>query len=455
MNRDRTIETYRSRILAAESPITAKTLSNIATSLNLDADDLAAIQRQAASHLKKGLNYLELSCLEEAIEELTQASTLTPLSLEVLHSLSEAHHKRYAESQSHQDREQAISLAKRCIAINPDDEQAIALLNSLQPTRALTAPLKIGSTVLKLLITGFVISAVGFVVWLPLGLLENSSSNPEQIVGAEKNSAKVPTDRDKTGDAKANPSTPVGSSTPSAQNPTAQNSTEDTSEVDIPIEFDYLGIAIEPRLSRLSNYDDSSFYKLHAVLANNSDQEIDELQLKVEYLDQNGTVIAADSIKAVEDFTATIRPGDQYAFDLIKKLTPALSSLRLSVTTIDQLPAATTYAVPISVPYAWDFAKPAQLSFDLAARSENFTTNFKAYFDAEWVATNTSETAIRGLKLQVTFYDSRNKVIDTRDLYVVSTSGAPMLPNEKRPIRLFKEVSEDYSRYEVAVLEAK
>lgn len=91
---DRIIETYVQRLLAWEAPLTSETLTSLATDVGLSEADIEAVERQAQAHLARGRNYLSVDCLDDAIEELTQATTLSPLNLDAIHSLSEAYRDR-------------------------------------------------------------------------------------------------------------------------------------------------------------------------------------------------------------------------------------------------------------------------------------------------------------------------------------------------------------------------
>lgn len=176
--------------------------------------------------------------------------------------------------------------------------------------------------------------------------------------------------------------------------------------------------------------------------------------LKVEYLDKDGNILAANSEEAVEDYTPPLRPGDSHAFDLIEELNPALVTLRLSIVTLDQLPAASSYTPARPIDYSWAFSQPLHLQFELGARAENVSTSYKTHFDADWAVVNTGETAIRELKFKVDFYDDRDRITSSKEIYAVLGGYAALLPSEIRPIRVFEEVPENYTRYTVEVLEA-
>ncbi len=432
MGRDRIIETYVQRLLNWEEPLTADSLSAIAQEVGLGPDDMAAVQQKAQEHFDRGRNYLEFNCLDEAIDELTQATALDPLNLESLQTLTYAYDQRYGKRKNTSDKKQAIALAKRCLEINPDSEKTVMLISTLEHK----------------------VNSRQRLIWLGLaGLLVIVGFKPIMDMLAQRAEVEQLTQE-------------AISQNPDGQSPPAESTTEAaaTSDseiptaVDIPITFEQSGLSLDPRLSRLDNYEDSSYYTLQGVLLNDSTQEIDALRLNIEYLDQAGVAIATDSKDVIADNNATVRPGDHHAIDLIQKTTPELATVRLNVATIDELPAPPSYDPAIPIPYTWSFQHPSQLDFDLTARSENvniYDLTDSAYFDAEWAVTNTSDTAIRKLKLQVDFYNQQGTLFLSEDVLVVYGSDAPMLPDEVRPVRVIKSIDKDYERYEVTVVEAE
>ncbi|MEM1253157.1 MAG: hypothetical protein AAGI69_12035 [Cyanobacteria bacterium P01_H01_bin.21] len=426
MGRDRVIETYIQRLLDWEAPITAESLNALAAEVGLGPDDIAAVKQKAQDHLERGRNYLDFNCPDEAIEELTQANALDPLNFEALQTLTYAYDQRYGKRKDPDDKKQAIALAKRCLELNPSNPESVMLISALEQE----------ANGRKRLIWLGVAALVVLVGARPVMNLITTRTEVQQL-------------------------TEDAGSAEDATGPGAEDRPDTdaiSAEVDIPIIFDEPGLTLEPRLSRLDNYEDSSYYTLQGVLLNDSNQEIDGLRLKVEYLDKAGVVIATDSKDAIADNDATVRPGDHHAIDLIQKITPDLDNVRFSVTTIDELPAPDSYNQATPIKYTWGFKQPTQLTFNLSARNENFNVydiSESAYFDAEWAITNTGDTAIRQLKFQTDFYNQQGKLILSKDLLAVYGSDAPMFPGEVRPLRVIKSMDQDYDRYEVTVLEAE
>ncbi|MEO0540707.1 MAG: hypothetical protein AAFZ80_07560 [Cyanobacteria bacterium P01_A01_bin.105] len=227
-------------------------------------------------------------------------------------------------------------------------------------------------------------------------------------------------------------------------------------EADIPLQFEDATLGIEPRLSRLNNYDERSFYKLQAVLLNQGQTELVSLNLKVEYLGAAGQVILEDSAAVLRDSEAPLRPGDTQSVYLIKETPPNLAALRLTVTTRDQLPAPAAYDASPAVDYRWDLIPPANMDVAMTVRKDQFDQYpGSAYHDAVYAVTNTGEVAIQQLKVRMAFFNDRDTPIGENDVWVVSGDDAPLFPGETRPVRTLQPLPKDYARYTMTVIEAE
>ncbi|MEO0866865.1 MAG: hypothetical protein AAFY17_00175 [Cyanobacteria bacterium J06642_11] len=428
MGRDQIIETYIQRLLNWEKPVTADTLNSLAAEAGLGPDDIVAVKQKAQDHLDRGRNYLDFDCLDDAIDELTQAAALDPLNPEMVRDLAYAYDQRYGKQKSETDKKQAIALAKRCLDLNPRDAEPVMLISSLEhEVNSRQNYLWLG--------VGLVVLAIGIMPAINFFTERTRVEQLSQAALSEETAARAPETAEQTDD----PTAPV----PAA---------------DIPITLNHEGLKLDARQSRLDNYDESSYYTLQAVLLNTGNQEIEALKIHVDYFDQAGNAIATDTKDAIADNHAVVRPGDAHAFDLIHKTTPDLASVSLNVLTIDQLPAPDTYTSGAPIAYEWGGDQPAQMSFDLSSRSEtvnSYDITDKTYFNAEWEVKNTGDRAIRRLKLQANFYSNSVNLILSEDVLVVYGSDAPMLPDEVRPVRVIKSVDKDYARYDVKVLEAE
>ncbi|MEM7067071.1 MAG: hypothetical protein AAF572_28400 [Cyanobacteria bacterium P01_B01_bin.77] len=485
MDRDRIIEAYIQRLLAWEKPVNQDTLAAISKEVGITPAEMHAVRRQAQAHFTRGRNYIEFGVLNEAIDELTQAMALDPLNLTILHCLANAYNLRYNREQEPADRQKALLVAKRCVELKPNDKEALVLISFLEHTPANDEQKVFQWTKQKIGVVA------GGVVTVGLGLMGLSRlpvfSQPPVLLGPAPGTI-VP------GSAIYESSTP-GTSRQEA--PVAAD-IDLSADVEIPVNFEYPGIVLEARLSQVGDYEDAVYYQLHGIFINAGDQEIRQLALKVEFLDQNNVAIAANDTEAIGISDAIIRPGDTHAFNLLQKVTSDLSTVQLSVTTLEQALARNTYVPPTPINYGWDSLEPETISFELASRSEVFggvgvaaaeaasmlddapialKVNDDASeqaaaeqrqandarqkqpntygFNAEWMLINTGNYPLQKLKLKADFYDANDRRLQSEDVIAISKNDAPLLPGETRPFRVIKSIAKGYERYTVTVLEAE
>ncbi|NEQ52369.1 MAG: hypothetical protein F6K11_19880 [Leptolyngbya sp. SIO3F4] len=487
MDRDRIIEVYIQRLLAWEKPVTADTLAAISKEVGITPAEMHAIKRQAKAHFTRGRNYLEFGCLNDAIDEITQAMSLDPLNLDILHALANAYNLRYNRESDTADKQRALLVAKRCVELKPNDKEALVLISFLEHTSANTQAKLSEWTRQKTAVLA------GAFVTLGIGIFGVSRlpvfSAPPAPLGPAPGTI-VPGsaiyDSNSTDEAEAAAAT-------------AANTAEFdlSADVDIPVVFDHPGLVLEARLSELGDFEDEVYYQLRGVFINASDQEFRKLTLDVEFLDRNDVVLATESKEAIGSDDAILRPGDTHAFNLIQEISPELDSIRLSVTTIEQATARKTYVPPTPINYSWGSVESENISFELASRSEDFGAarqvisltkpdsstadgtdsgsdktpdnetdkvasesgsqpqSNRAAFNSEWVIINTSDYPINELTLRAEFYDVNDRRLQSEEIIAIENNDAPLLPGESRPFRVIEAVARGYERYQVTVLKTE
>ena len=461
MGRDRIIEAYIQRLLSWEQPVTQDTLTVIAQEVGITSGELEAISTQADSHLTRGRAYIEFGCLDDAVKELGQAASLDPLNLDVLHTLANTYNLRYNRTYDAADRQKALLIAKRCVELKPDDKEALVLISFLDQSSAKGKPKTWRWTQQKVaaLAGGIVTVGVGMVGLSRLPLFSQTPAPMGPAPGTIVPGSVIYESQD-------------GAAVSDSQ-AASDIAIELSSDVDIPVVFEYPNLVMEPRRSELGNYEDELYYQLQGVFINSSNQEFSSLVLDVEFLDGNGIAIATTQKEAIASTDALIRPGDTHTFNLLQKITSELETVRLSVISLQQAPARRTYVPPTPINYSWDQLEPEDISFELASRSEEFgvptpvsspadtadsdnpetkTPAGPATFNAEWVIINTSNVPIRELKLKTDFYSNNNQLLQSEDVFVINTNDAPLLPGEMRPFRVVKPVVKGYERYRVTVV---
>ena len=462
MDRDRIIEAYIQRLLAWEKPVTPDTLAAISKEVGITPAEMHAVRRQAKAHFARGRNYVQFGCLNDAIEEMTQATSLDPLNLDILHSLANAYNLRYNRESESEDRQRALTVAKRCVELKPNDKEALVLISFLEHTSANTQAKLSQWTRQK------VAAVAGGCAALGLGLFGVSRlplfSAPPAPLGPAPGTV-VP------GSAIYDSAGAADEATAAAAVTASTAAFDLSSDVDVPVEFDYPGLVLEARSSELGDFEDEVYYQLRGVFINASDQEFRTLELAVEFLDGD-TAIATKTQTAIGPEDAILRPGDTYAFNLIQKTTSELDTVRLKVTTLEQATARNTYVPPTPINYSWGSVRSDVLSFELASRSEEISGGGQTIslnqpatenpggasrlgFSSEWVVINTSEYPINELTLKADFLDGNNRRLQSEEIVAIENNDAPLLPGESRPFLVAETVAQGYERYQVTVVAAE
>lgn len=352
MGRASIIEAYIQRLLAWKQPITPSILAEIAAEVGITKGELEAINLKVKNHLARGNSYGETGDFDRAIEHLTQASALNPVNLDVLHSLAYLYNLRYNQDSNLADQQQALSIAKRCVELDPQDKEALTLVSCLENTAR--SPKVSRQTKPNIFIL------IGFLenIFSLAKLSRRTKTKIAVIILFLQQPVKLPTKELFTQLATAVVAggvAVVGLSLTGGQPPIFSSPAPETSETsasapvfdpgpNIPVMFNHPGLLIEPRLSRLGDYDGEDYYKLHGIVINDSGQEVRKLNLKIELLDGDGVPIS--TINQVAVTNDIIRPGDTESFNLFHKSTAALISVRVSVVDIEQVVEGETQLSP-------------------------------------------------------------------------------------------------------------
>ncbi|MEM6254678.1 MAG: hypothetical protein AAF821_17325 [Cyanobacteria bacterium P01_D01_bin.156] len=362
MGQARIIEAYIQKLLDWDKPLDKNTLATISKEVGISPAEMHAVKRQAMAHISRGRNYLKSDSLDDAIDEFTQAMKLDPLNLDLLHALANAYNQRYTRANAADDRQKALLVAKRCVALKPNDKEALVLISFLEhtPNQSQKITWQWTKPRVTIAVSGLAVVAMGLlgVSRLPVfSTPDPLGPAPGTIIPGSVIYEASETDTPKTPRLPTLPDIDI------------------LSDVDIPVIFDYPGIVLEARFSQLGDYQDAIYYQLHGVFINASDQEIRKLDLNAEFLDRTGVAIAADETTAIGPTDAVIRPGDTYSFNFIQEATQDLHTVKLNVVSLEKVPARNTYVPPTPINYSWESLPPDEISFELASRSEYFNDN--------------------------------------------------------------------------------
>ncbi|MEM8605171.1 MAG: hypothetical protein AAGF24_15225 [Cyanobacteria bacterium P01_H01_bin.121] len=452
-------------------------LEAIALELGISAETVQKARQLAHEQLMAGIRHNQQQQWEQALKALQQSLELHPINLDTLHQLALAYQGRYQETRQQRDREQAQQYLKQCLQLQPDWQPAQQLLNELeqqldqalvsdsgasnlaesnrsplQPQNRRYLPLVLGGSSLAL-ISGIAL----FVSFFTVRQSPNSPSvvqvNPIQVEPEAPATAQA--DAESLATTTSDSASEVQSFTPST--PATGN------EQDIPIErganLTAAGLDLEVRQSRLQKFNPDSFYNLTALLVNNSDQELQKVNLVLELLNASGEVLSRPPLKALDTFHPSLRPGDRYPFATTLRTTASVAQARLTSELVDGLPAANQYDPGTVVPIDWGVEQPAH--WQLEARQRSLSVKpmlFKEGSDranATFAITNTGAAPLQKLKLELRFYDKGQEPLGTESLLIAYGDRPALLPNETRLIRGIEEIGSGFDNYELVVVEAE
>ena len=431
--RDQLVKTYIGRVLSLQQhkkeQLQQEELKAIARELGLSGDEIAEVEKEASDHFERGQGFVRYARWDDAINELKEARSCSPLRLDILHELALAHHSRYKEKQQRSDREEAQRLAKQTLELNPKHEPSFALLNALDQKPSSKSS-SIGAALLLGLLIVPVIAGVGY--------LSSRDPGPGAALSARS------------------PATPLSTAPPYVPPPPTNN------DVELPVEFEAgekgEGLVFHNRGTILNNYPGSSFLNVIGELENTGRREYSQIKLQMQLLDAQGVVVETIVVEPLSSYQAPIRPQDTKGFHSLKQTSPTITKLKLSVQLATHQPAPSSYDEPKEITPEWSFAKPSHVQLFVGERATKFdppSYGGTVYHEAWLIFENRGEGAISQLKVQLSFYDKEDNLISTDESYVVSSSEPSLLPGQRRPLHTIEPVNIKFARYAVSIIEAR
>ncbi len=443
-----TLDIYIERVMALKqerrTTPTDEELRTIALDIGLDEADLVAVEQAAEDHFVRGQGFLEHGRYSDAIAELEEAVALAPRRVERLHALARAHSGRWLERQDgsdrgRADRDRAETLARECLEIDPQHGPSFEVLNALDNTPvAELRPRADGRRPMLAVAVGVMFLVLGVAVVL------RTSDNTEQPATVS--------------------STAASTAASTASEPTNEPVSEPR-ELEIPVLLNpgstNLELLLDTRHSRLKIYNNGkSFWTLNAILTQQGDTELDTLAARLELLDAEDAVLVQETIDLLNKAAPILRPGDAHALHLLRETGNDFRQARLVVTTVDQQPAAPSYAAAKPLEFDWQITQPADLDITVRERSSRFSEQVfskdgSGYFDVVLEIENTSQRTLRRLKIEAQIMGPEERWTVTDPNHVVLTSGPALRPGETRLERVLVKVDERPESYWISVIDAQ
>jgi hypothetical protein len=477
---------------ARSAALSTEERRQIARELGLSDDDLAFAEKASRDYFLRGQGFLKHGRLDDAVRELQAAAVLAPENLEANFALASALVERFSSYRAPTDREDAQQAIRRCLSLEPQHDASFALLNrldqvSLAPLasqlpqtiqlsappvaprpqappqapprpqaapqaspppapRPLAAPPSAGRAVLLPILGGT--GVIGGLVLLGFLSASGPSPRPRSSYEPPPYTPAVPSVNSLLGN--------QGGSTPIAS-PAPVKDDEPKVPVELVQDEQSAGLVLAPHDSHLSLYSTSSFFNLTARLSNQSQMQINELNLELVLLSASGTPLATEEIRAVQDYQPDMRPGDIISFHALVQTTPEVKTARLRVLTRKESKATKNYPEAKELQVSLGTALPPGVSLVFRERVQNkndygFGSSFLA---TEWEAENTGDAPLGLLRVRLDQLDKKGNIVETDTHYFLASDDAPLEPGEKRTAGGTFGSKAGVSGYTLTVLEAR
>lgn len=451
---DNTIDNYIQRLsnLNQERPqtLSQKDLEALALEVGIAPEVLERAHNIAQSNFEAGLRYQGEQNWEAAIAAFEQSVALQPCDPESLYQLAAAHHGRYRATRNSADAKRAEALVRQCLSHAPHHAAAADLQQAIQaplePQPQPTIPTATPTTATPTTTKHRAIRAgvgLGGLLLLLLAL----------IGGAEIMSDRAPTASLAEPEAELEADTlPLASADQRGR------------QVDLPIEVadsvTSQGITISPRQSRFRIHTNGkAYYSIESFLVNDGTQELKEVRLTITFKDSNNTVLAEDDRRVLTASNPVLRPGDSFPLTTVLQTHPNAASVEFSLHSIDSVPAATTYDPGQEIPVVWEVPQPSHLNLQVLERQSSVLSSSvgnRDYVRGTFALTNTGEAVFSKLTLEFRAYDAEGGLLDTRSLYIASSSHPALWQAETRLVNAILALPLGrFDRYELVVVTAE
>lgn len=477
---DKALQAYLERVIALREAraqaLSEGDLREIAREVGLSDEDLLAADQAAEGHYQRGENYFKHGRLDDAIRELQDAIALAPGWLQYKALLAQAFARRWQASGREPDRHAAASLARECIAIDPDHADSYQLLNMLDRPQASQRPSPFGAApvgaspakasagagglamigVIAVALMGVVCTG-GLGMWLVMARAPAPAPAPVMEIPEQA----APIEQLYAPPAPVVPQAPEVPSTSSSVAPS-----RDGTAIPTTLELGSMGELValrgEPD-SVLKVYSASSgegFYTLNLRLENiSAEKTISRPKVKVTLLDAQDQPVASLEAHTMSFAPDEFRPKDMIPLRIIRKVPSTVTHAKLEVLPPKLGEAAAKYEASKLLEPAW--AVPAQrvdevTIFERSARFKVYSTNkADGYFVPELELHNGAAQEIEELKFNVLMYDKQDQLILSEPLTVTSRSSGQILPQEVRVVRRTFKVPASFDHYKLEIAELK
>ena len=438
-------------------------LEALALELGLSEADLKLAQAEARACLQRARTYKRVGRWGDAIAEFEAASLVPITDPEILLDWAHAHRGQYIETRTQEHWTKAQQLARQCLTLKPDCNTAAHFLNELDaianpnPPNTLATPepplpqispkkheLTLQARWRRAQVTIVASAAIGSAAMGYLRATNQLPTPPRPV-----------------------PSITTELSSPPAASPPSTTHNGQQGTITIPAQLTPgeggPGIELETRTSGLNRYNNSTYYKGQFMVVNNTQREISKGSAQLEYLDTNGTVIHSKSVKLLDTFQPTLRPGDRHPLAIYDSNTRVpkldqLAQIRLTPTYLESTPAAQSYPDTPTGKFVWGAPQPPGAAIQVGIRNQStdsYGSSSSYYFKLTLEVTNTGSVNLNKLKFKVDILDSNNQSLETRPILVSYGNQPPLLRDETRLVRTTIALPRSPKKYQLTVVEVE
>ena len=415
-------------------------LKNIAENLGLSEQDWVHIQNTFDASLARGKSYIQYKSWDNALKELQLAVKINPIHAAALYYLALAYWQRGRKFGRKQDLQLAEQYARRCVQIDYQHEAGLKLISYLEKQ---TPPKTSKRSMILISILVLVVVATSvYVIW--------DMSRERRAV-------------DTIGLPDNTPPSPSTTSKP----PIIVKTPDDRNIFDLPIQLinqndnaTGLDLDMESSLYRRGDYE--LFYQLRGSLQSKI-FEITQLTLRIKLIDKNGEVKFEEDFEVLNpDKDIPVRPKDFIPFSKTftqKTFPPHFKEAFLSVVKISKTSPEAKYDPSPLVPVQWEQSPPVDINVEVRQREETIIpTSQKFSHDLVLEVKNTGLEPIKSLKVDVRWFNEKDKLVFSEELDLVKPNEAMLKPQQLRVRRgsfIVNLKKAQYKDFDLTIVEIK
>lgn len=237
-------------------------------------------------------------------------------------------------------------------------------------------------------------------------------------------------------------------------------------DFDVPIRFimddKSEGLQFNVQMSAFNSFENSFSYKLLMDMPVDG-MEVEELDIRTDLITKNGDVYESKITTILNQLSPVARSGDIIPFQFFRYYKdtkmPEFSEVVVKVHNIRKHEAPPSYEPSNPVELKWDINRPPNYNIDVKERYAKITqhNNKNLYFKFEFEITNTGNTPIKKLCLQINWFDKQGNNVYSQKTYPTTTSKPEIKRGQTRidggTYRVKDMKREQYGKYTVSVID--